>query len=65
MNNEEQLKKHQKSLGYIDLGWVNISEKAYNACQDSKNKQWHEVGRCLHLIALHDKKAFVMIDSGD
>lgn len=65
MNNEEQLVKHYKSLGYKDLGWVNINKIAIEETQKSKDKQWHKVGRCLHLIACHDIKAFAMCDSSD
>lgn len=65
MNNEEQLRKHYKSLGYKDLGWVNINQKAIEATKKSQNTQWHEVGKCLHLIACHDLKVFAMCDSSD
>lgn len=65
MNNEEQLKKHYKSQGYKDFGCVNISQKAYEACQKSKNKQEHKIGRCEYLIACHDLKVFVTVDSSD
>ena len=65
MNNELELRRHYQSLGYKDLGCVNISKKAYNAIQDSKDKQWHEIGRCLHLIACHDLKVFATCDSSD
>ena len=65
MNNKEQLEKHYKSLGYNYLGYANMSEKAYNAYQQSKRAQWHKVGRGLYLVALHDQKSFIMVDSGD
>ena len=65
MNNQEQLEKHYKSLGYSYLGYVNTNKKAHNASLKSTDKQWHEVGRCLHLVACHDLKVYVMVDSGD
>lgn len=65
MNNEYVLKTHYKKFGYKDLGCVNYQEKAMTAMAKSTNKQYHEIGRCLHLVALHDLKAFVTIDSGD
>jgi len=65
MNDENQLKKHYESLGYKDLGWVNIDEKARVTTQKSKDNQWHQVGRCLYLIACHDLKVFAMVDTGD
>lgn len=65
MNNREQLEKHYKSLGYKYFGWVNDLGKAYTAAQESKDKQTHEIGRNLHLIACHDLKVYVLVDSGD
>lgn len=65
MNNQQQLEKHYESLGYKYLGCVNTSAKAQEASQQSTNKQWHEIGRNLHLIALHDLKAYVLVDSGE
>ena len=65
MNNREELEKHYKLHGYKYLGCVNYQEKAFVAMSKSKNKQYHEVGRCLHLVALHDLKAYVIVDSGD
>lgn len=65
MNNRDELEKHYKAQDYAYLGCVNYQEKAYNAMQKSTNKQYHEVGRCLHLVALHDLKAYVIVDSGD
>lgn len=65
MNNQEILEKHYESLGYKNLGYVNTSEKAFNACQKSATKQWHKVASNLHLVALHDIKAIVLVDSGD
>lgn len=65
MNNRAQLEKHYKSLGYQYLGYVNTNEKAYNTSLESQSKQWHEIGRCLHLVACHDLKVYVLVDSGD
>lgn len=65
MNNKEQLEKYYRSIGYKYLGWVNTNEKAYNAVQDSKDAQWHEIGRNLHMVACHDLKVFVFVDSSD
>ena len=65
MNNQEKLEKYYQSIGYTYLGYLNTNLKAQEAYQKSKNKQWHEVGHNLHLVALHDKKMFVIIDSGD
>jgi hypothetical protein len=65
MMNQDFLEKHYKENGYKNLGWVNISTKAQEAYSESEQKQWHEIGRNLHLVALHDLKAFVLIDSGD
>lgn len=65
MNNREELEKHYKSLGYTYSGCVNYQEKALNAMQASKEKQYHEIGRCLHLVACHDLKIYVIVDSGD
>lgn len=65
MNNLHELEQHYKSQGYEYLGYVNTNTKAQESYQKSENKQWHEVGRNLHLVACHDLKVFVMIDSGD
>ena len=65
MNNQHELEQHYKSQGYKDFGCVNYQEKAYKAMSKSKNKQYHQIGRNLHLVALHDLKAFVTVDSGD
>lgn len=65
MNNRNELEKHYKSAGYEDFGCVNYQEKALNAMIKSQNKQYHEIGRCLHLVALHDLKGYVIVDSGD
>lgn len=63
--NKEWLENYYKNAGYTCLGWVNISTDAQEAYQKSENKQWHEIGRNLHLVACHDLKVYVMIDSGD
>ena len=65
MNNRNELEQHYKSQGYKDYGCVNYQEKALNAMIKSQNKQYHEIGRCLHLVALHDLKVFVTVDSSD
>ena len=65
MNNKEQLEKHYQAQRYKYLGYVNINEDARVAAQTSTDKQWHQVGKCLHLVALHDLKAYVLVDSGD
>lgn len=65
MNNREQLQKHYTNLGYKFVGWVNFNQKAAESVQESKDNQWHEVGKCLHLVACHDLKVFAMVDSGD
>lgn len=65
MMNQEWLENYYKNAGYTCLGWVNISKDAQKAYQKSEKKQWHEIGRNLHLIACHDLKVFIMIDSSD
>lgn len=65
MNNRDELEKYYDSQGYQCLGYINTNQKAYEASLKSTNKQWHEVGRCLHLVACHDLKVYFMIDSGD
>lgn len=65
MNNREELVKYYKNQGYQDLDYANINAKAFNAMQNSQNKQWHQVGKCLHLVACHDLKVFFMVDSSD
>ena len=65
MNNCEELVKHYKACGYKDFGYVNYQDKAMVAFGKSFNKQWHEIGRNIHLVALHDLKGYVIIDSGD
>ena len=65
MNNRNELERHYDSLGYRFLGYVNTNERAYNASLQSKEKQWHEIGRCLHLVACHDLKVYFLVDSGD
>ena len=65
MNNRYELEQHYKSQGYKDFGCVNYQEKAFKALQKSESKQYHQIGRCLHLVALHDLKAFVLVDSSD
>lgn len=65
MNNRNELEKYYDSQGYKYLGCVNYQEKALKAMSKSKNKQYHEISRCLHLVALHDLKMYVIVDSGD
>lgn len=65
MNNRKELEKHYEAQGYKYFGCVNYQQKALNAMSKSTNKQYHEIGRCLHLVALHDLKAYVIVDSGD
>ena len=65
MNNENELRKHYDTQGYAYLGYVNINQKALDAYQQSKNKQEHKIGRCEYLIACHDLKVYVKVDSGD
>lgn len=65
MNDETQLVKHYESLGYKDLGWLNTSDKAFNAASVSTKKQMHQIGRNIHLLACHDLKVFARVDSGD
>lgn len=65
MNNREELEKHYKAQGYKYAGCLNHSDKALVIFGKSFNKQYHEIGRCLHLVALHDLKAYVIVDSGD
>ena len=65
MNNQLELERHYKMHGYKNAGCVNYQEKAYKAMSKSKNKQYHQIGRNLHLVACHDLKVFVTIDSGD
>ena len=65
MNNREELVKYYESVGYKYLGYVNTSVKAHNAALESVEKQWHEIGRNLHLVACHDLKVYFIVDSGD
>ena len=65
MNNQYDLERHYISQGYKYLGCVNYQEKALTAMGKSTNKQYHQIGKCLHLVALHDLKAYVIVDSGD
>lgn len=65
MNNEQKLREYYLSLGYEDYGCVNLQKKAADAMQKSSDKQYHPIGRCLDLVACHDLKVFVTIDSGD
>lgn len=65
MNDQYNLEKHYEAQGYKNLGFVNLSSEACGAYQKSTNRQKHNVGRCLDLIALHDQKAYVMMDYGD
>ena len=65
MNNELELIKHYTSQGYKNLGCVNLSIKAQEAHQKSKNRQEHKIGRCEYLIACHDLKVFVTMDCSD
>ncbi|MBQ2397630.1 MAG: hypothetical protein II304_11455 [Bacteroidales bacterium] len=65
MLNQDFWEKQYKQAGYTCLGWINISTKAQEAYHKSKNTQWHEIGRNLHLIACHDLKSYMMVDSGD
>ena len=60
-----QLTKYYKSIGYENYGCVNISKKASDAYQKSKNHQEHKIGRCEYLIACHDLKVFVTVDCSD
>ena len=65
MNNQNELEKYYEEKGYKFLGCVNYNEKAHNACYNSKDRQWHEIRRNFHLVALHDLKAYVFVDSSD
>lgn len=65
MNDEYNLKKYYKSIGYKDLICANTRLDAQEAYQKSKNKQEHKIGRCYYLIACHDLKVFFTVDSGD
>lgn len=63
--NEFTIKQEYRAKGYTFVGSVNTNPKAYDAYQKSNNKESIEIGRCLHLVILHDLKAMVEIDSGD
>ena len=65
MNDENELKKHYKSLGYKDLHDINLNPKVWESTGKSKNNQWHQIGRCLYLVAYHDLKAFGVVDTSD
>lgn len=65
MLNQEYWEKLYKANGYKCLGWVNISTDAQKANCESTNKQVHEIGRNLHLVACVDLKVYFMVDSGD
>lgn len=65
MNDEIQLRNHYQSLGYKFVGSLNFQSAAVDAYQKSKNKQEHKIGRCEYLIACHDLKVFMLMDSGD
>lgn len=65
MNDENQLRKHYLSLGYEDVGDVNLSRTAYMKTQHSKESQWHQIGRCLYLVAYHDLKLIGIVDTSD
>lgn len=65
MNDEQRLEEYYLSIGYKDYGWVNTNTKAIEAMQKSSRKQYHPIGRCLDLVACHDLKVFVKVDSGD
>lgn len=65
MNDRNELEKHYKSAGYKDLGWANMNPEACEIVGTSTKKQVHEFGRNLHLIACHDLKVFLKVDSGD
>ena len=60
-----RISNEYRAKGYKYLGWVNTSEKAYNAYQESKQRETIETGRCLCIVLLHDIKAIIEIDSGD
>lgn len=65
MNDEKHLTYYYQSQGYKDLGCINISKKASDAYQKSKDRQEHQIGRNYYLIACHDLKVFMTVDSGD
>ena len=65
MNDYENLCTHYQSKGYKFVGSVNFDTKAVEAYQKSKNKQEHKIGCCEYLIACHDLKVFMLMDSGD
>lgn len=65
MNDFVTLGRHYQEQGYRFLGSVNFSNEAARAYRTSKKTQMHQTGRCEYLVACHDLKVFVVIDSSD